>query len=238
MSPLKAPGPDGLSAGFYQKFWGRIGQSITKCCLTILNEEGPVGDINITIISLIPKSQSSKFMTDNRPISPCNVLYKITAKTVSNRFKNILSEVISEEQCAFIPSRLISDNTKVGFECLHKIKRRKRKNDSMEIKLDMSKAFDRVEWNFVGKMMLSLGFPASWVDLIYHYISSVSYSFMLNGEVHGNISPSGGLRQGDPMSPYIFIICAEGLSCMLKRKAILMDSVATRRGRLALICSS
>ncbi|KAI9174615.1 hypothetical protein LWI28_020151 [Acer negundo] len=194
MHPLKAPGPDGLLAWFYQQFWGKIGSCITKCCLKILNDEGSVKDINNTIISLILKTQSPEWITDFRPISLCSVTYKIIAKAVSNRFRHTLSGVISEEQCAFIPMRVIFNNTIVGFECLHIIKRRKMKNALMALKLDMAKAFDKIEWDFVGRMMLSLGFPVGWVKLIIRCISSVSYSFMLNGENHGNITPSGGLR--------------------------------------------
>ena len=124
----------------------------------------------------------------------CNVLYQITAKAITNRFRNVLSGVFSEEQCAFVPGRLISDNTIVGFECLHRIKRRKWKNGSMALKLVMAKAFDIVKWEFMGNMMLSLGFLVSWVNLIFRCISTVIYSFMLNGEVHYNITPYRGLR--------------------------------------------
>ncbi|KAK3211646.1 hypothetical protein Dsin_016352 [Dipteronia sinensis] len=121
MSPMKAPGCDGLPAIFYQKFWDSIGSSVIMGCLKILNDGHSVEDFNKTIIALIPKTQNPIKVEDYRPISLCTVLYKIIAKTISNRLRQVLGDVISENQCAFIPGRLISDNTIVGFECLHRL---------------------------------------------------------------------------------------------------------------------
>ncbi|KAK0583096.1 hypothetical protein LWI29_033303 [Acer saccharum] len=139
------------------------------------------------------------------------------AKTIANRFRHALDRVISEVQSAFIPGRLISDNILISFECLHRLKRRKRKQGSMAVKLDMSKAFDRVEWIFVEGMMRKLGFSSRWINLILHCISSVSYSFVINGDICGLLKSSRGLRQGDPLSPYLFILCSEGFSCLINQ---------------------
>ncbi|KAK2665870.1 hypothetical protein Ddye_004444 [Dipteronia dyeriana] len=175
---------------------GTIGKDVTNVCLEVLNKGRRMDDINSMVITLIPKMQSPRSMGVYRPISLCNV--------------------ISEAQCAFIPGRLISDNTIVDFECLSRIKRRKRKIGSMAIKLDMSKAYDRVEWGFIEQMMGKMGFSEKWRQLIWNCISTVSYSYRLNREVCGNIKPMRGLRQSDPLSPYLFIICAEGLSCLIR----------------------
>ncbi|KAK3198275.1 hypothetical protein Dsin_021690 [Dipteronia sinensis] len=103
-------------------------------------------------------------------------------ETIANRFRKALDEVISESQSAFIPGSLISDNRVVGFKCLHSMKLRKRKHGSIAIKLDMSKAYDSVEWGFIEQMMLKLGFSEEWVSRIMRCVSTIVYSFLLNGE--------------------------------------------------------
>ncbi|KAK2653687.1 hypothetical protein Ddye_013543 [Dipteronia dyeriana] len=149
MGPLKAPGLDGFPAIFFQNFWGIIGRNVMEACLRVLNEGVLVRNINSMVITLIWKVQSSVSMIDFLPISLCQVLYKIISKAITNRLRGVLGEVISETQCAFIPGRMISDNTIVGFECIHRLKRKRRKNGSFALKLDMSKAYDRVEWSFI-----------------------------------------------------------------------------------------
>uniref|UniRef100_A0A803Q331 Reverse transcriptase domain-containing protein n=1 Tax=Cannabis sativa TaxID=3483 RepID=A0A803Q331_CANSA len=154
-----------------------------------------------------------------RPISLCNVLYKLVSKTIVLRMKPHLNSVISKAQSAFLPSRLITDNILVAFELIHSLKHLKRgRQKYVAIKLDMSKAFDRVEWHFIHGMMLTMGFSPSLVNLIIRCISAVSYSFQLNGGVHGTIAPQRGLRQGYPLSPYLFLICAQGLSRLLQKE--------------------
>ncbi|KAK3230766.1 hypothetical protein Dsin_002647 [Dipteronia sinensis] len=137
MNPITAPDSDGLPAIFYQHYWQLVGSNIVKACLNILNKGATVEGMNNTVICLIPKNQKLEKMADFRPISLCNVINKIIAKVITSRFRHALGDVISENQCAFVPGRLISDNTIVGFECLHRLKRRRRKKGSIAIKLDM-----------------------------------------------------------------------------------------------------
>ena len=152
-----------------------------------------------------------------QPISLNNVLYRIVFKVLANRLKKILPHIISMSQSAFLPDRLITDNVLVAFETMHCINQRnKGKEGLMAIKLDMSKAFDQIEWFCLERIMEKLGFHDRWISLMMMCIKSVSYSMLLNGEPKGLIHPTRGIRQGDPISPYLFLLCGEGLSAMLK----------------------
>jgi hypothetical protein len=218
MHPTKAPGPDGMNAMFYQKFWHIVGDDVTNAVLEFLHSGKMLKSVNFTHITLIPKIPSPELMTQFRPISLCNVLYKIISKVLANRLKTVLDHIISDNQSAFVPGRLITDNILVAFEALHYMKtKRKGRSTHMAVKLDMSKAYDRVEWNFLENMMMKLGFDQRWVNLIMQCLTSVSYSVMLNGEPTGYIKPTRGIHQGDPLSPYLFLICAEGLTALLQQ---------------------
>lgn len=152
MFPTKAPGPDGFPALFYQQFWNIVRGKTVASCLNILNNRSSVRDLNHTNIVLVPKIKHPKAASDFRPINLCNVSYKLIAKSIANRLKPILQSIISEAQSAFVLGRLISDNFLISYECVEYImQKRSGKAGYVAMKLDMSKAYDRVEWTFLEK---------------------------------------------------------------------------------------
>ena len=159
-------------------------------------------------------------MSQFRPISLSNVLYRVFSKVLANRLKKIMPQLTSEHQSAFLSDRLITDNIMVAFETLHYMRNHcAGKTGYMALKLDMSKAYDRVEWEFMEKVMRKMGFNNRWVDLMMECLTTASYSILINGEPHGNIKASRGLRQGDPLSPYLFLMCTEGLHGLIEKAA-------------------
>ena len=233
MYPLKAPSPNGMPPLFFQKFWFTVGGLVTKTILDFLNLGITPPKFNETHIVLIPKTKSPKRVIEFRPISLCNVIYKLASKTLANRLKNILPAIISYTQSAFVNGRLITDNVLVVFEMMHRINLKKTGTTrEMALKLDMSKAYDRVEWARLEKIMEKLGFHSRWRRLMMQCISSVTYDVRINGKPSGHIIPTRGLRQGDPLSPYLFLLCAEGLSALIKKASAdgLLEGISVSRG--------
>ena len=158
MAPLKAPSLDGMPPIFYQSFWQNVGPEVSNTILSCLNSETLLKSINHTFITLIPKVCNTESVTEFRPISLCNVLYKIISKVIANRLKPILNSIIVEAQSAFIADRLITDNILIAFESLHYMNSQcSGREGFMAMKLDMSKAYDRVEWCFLEKILLHMG---------------------------------------------------------------------------------
>ena len=218
MHPTKSPGPDGVSPIFYQRYWDIVGPHVVNCVLKTLRTGIMPNGLNDTYICLIPKVNCPQMITEFRPINLCNVIYKLVSKVLANRLKRVLPEVISDAQSAFVLGRQITNNVLVAFEVMHCInKRRKGKNGLMAIKLDMSKAYDQVEWAYLEVMMCKLGFQDKWISLMMMCVTTVSYFVLLNREPKGRIVPTRGFRQGDPISLYLFLLCAEGLSAMLRK---------------------
>ena len=221
MHPSKAPGLDGMSPFFFQRFWHIVGHDVIEAVLSCLHSGRYLHKMNYTYIILIPKKSNPQNIMEYQPISLGNVVSRLISKVLANWVKSMLPCVISDSQSAFVPGRFITDNTSIAFKMIHMMQNRRRgKVGHMAVKLDISKAYNRVEWNFLEKIMLSLGFPVQWVGLAMSTVHLASYLVIVNGEPCGYITPSRGIKQGDPLSLYLFLFCTEGLSSLLRRATI------------------
>ncbi|XP_074342605.1 uncharacterized protein LOC141680216 [Apium graveolens] len=218
MHPDKSPGPDGITPGFYQKFWHIVKEDVVKTVQKFF-EDGKIDNhLVATNIALIPKKRHPQAMTDIRPISLCNVLYKVISKVLANRLKKLIDGLISATQIAFIPGRLITDNVMVAHELMHFLNRKsKGKQSWMALKIDMSKTYDRVEWSYLAAVLEKMGFDQKVITLVMSCISSVEYRLSHAGRMFGSITPSRGIRQGDPLSSYLFLLCIEGFSSLIQK---------------------
>lgn len=190
---------------FFHKDWHIVGGDDIEAVLSMLNLGYLLNKVNFTHILLIPKKEPQS-MSDYRPISLSNVVSRIVSKVLANRIKTILPNVIFDSQSAFVTNRLILDNNYVAYEILYRLRnRRQGKIGYMTVKLD------------IRKIMQKLGFIDGWVNLAMQCVTSAIYTILINGEPRSFISPSLGIKQGDPLSPYLFLFYVEGLSALLHK---------------------
>lgn len=167
-------------------------------------------------IVLVPKVQDASHVTDFRPISICNIVYKVISKVLARRIKPYMNQIISKAQSAFIARREISESVVLLREVLHSFRQKSYRNQQFCLKVDLSKAFDRMNWSYLESILPMYGFPPEICKWIMLCVTSAEYTVILNGRGDGFFRPTCGLRQGCVLSPYLFIIGMDILSRQLQ----------------------
>ncbi|XP_039138822.1 uncharacterized protein LOC120276159 [Dioscorea cayenensis subsp. rotundata] len=211
----KSPGPDGFNAEFYKFFWADIGDQLTDAIQYFFANSIMPFSWGKTFISLIPKKDNPSSVSDYRPISLCNVCYKVISKILANRLKLVLPKLIGREQVGFVVGRCAFDNIIALQEVVHSLEKDYLHPPRMLIKIDIEKAYDTVSWNAILATLTKMNFPSSWISWISACLHSTSFSLLINGQPSPWFKSCRGIRHGDPLSSFLFIIVSQNLTSIL-----------------------
>nr|GEZ53467.1 RNA-directed DNA polymerase, eukaryota, reverse transcriptase zinc-binding domain protein [Tanacetum cinerariifolium] len=212
---LKAPGPDGFTFGFYRWYWDIIGNDVVNVVKWFfLHGEIPKGG-NSSFITLIPKVPNANMVKDFRPISLIGSLYKVIAKVLANRLVTVLDDIVDEIQSAFTTDRQILDGPFILNEIVHWCKNKKKQ--SMIFKVDFEEAYDSVRWDFIDDILRRFGFEEKWCKWIQNCLYSSRCLVLINESPTKEFQFHKGLKQGDLLSPFLFILVMESLHVSFQR---------------------
>lgn len=216
MNPYTAPRPYGFQPIFSQTYWDTIHDDVWKMVSMVFS----TGFINPSLIDTfivpIPKVDNTTCMRDFRPISLCKALLKIISKVLVLRIRPHLDTFIGPCQISFIPGGGMWYNALVEQEIVHSMHKKKGRSGYLMFKINFEKTYDRVDWDFLWLTLSEFGFSCTTIRVIMNCITSTSLAWRWNSEVQEGFKPSKGLRQGDHMSPYLFVLCTEKLALMIQ----------------------
>ncbi|GAU51438.1 hypothetical protein TSUD_413380, partial [Trifolium subterraneum] len=211
----KSPGPDGFNFSFFKNFWGLIKREVLDLFAEFHERSKLPYSFSSYFIVLIPKILGPHMINDFRPISLLGSVYKLLAKVLAKRLAAVMNSIISKNQSAFIKGRFLADGVVVVNEVVDLVRRTKK--GCLILKVDFEKAYDSVSWSFLEYMLVRLGFGAKWRAWMKTCVCNGNLSVLINGSPSEQINISRGLKQGDPLAPFLFLIVAEGLSALMHK---------------------
>lgn len=231
MKHSKSPGSDGFPSEFFKVFWRQLGILVLRS----LNEGYRKGELSTTqkegVIICLPKTDTGREKIKNwRPITLLNTVYKLASTCIANRLKTVLPLLIHEDQTGFMQNRYIGDNIRLIYDIINHLTHTN--SPGLLLCLDFEKAFDSLDWSFLVKVLIAFGFKEDFCKWIATFYQNIKSSISLNGNISRWFEVGRGCRQGDPISPYIFILCAEVMAIMLREnlniKGIKINDIETK----------
>ncbi|GJZ72635.1 RNA-directed DNA polymerase, eukaryota, reverse transcriptase zinc-binding domain protein, partial [Tanacetum coccineum] len=210
----KALGHDGYSAKFFKSAWSVIKNEVCDAIKEFFGTGKMLGEVNATLITLVSKSKTPQKVSDYRPIACCNTIYKIISKILTNRIKSALCKLVSPSQC---PGRQITDNILLTQELLRGYNW-KNGTRRVALNIDIQKAYDTVNWDFLEKVLNIFKFPTKMISWIMVCVRTAAFTISINNERVGYFKGGRGLRQRDPISHYIFTLVMEVFTLILQKQ--------------------
>lgn len=218
MPKSKAPGPDGFPVEFFWEAWSVVGKDTIAAVQEFFSSKRMLRKFNATTIALLPKVTGADRMSQFRPISLCSTVYKIIARILKNRLRRIIPEAVQLNQAGFVQGRLLCENVLLASELVAAFDR---PGDTTRgcLKVDLSKAYDNVHWDFLDYVLQAMELPPLFRQWIKECVRTTSFSISINGELAGHFNGKKGLRQGDPISSLLFVLIMDVLSRLLDKGA-------------------